>query len=71
MRGKNRSHAVPALSRATAILTCRKVRAEPWGKEKNQSPWHLAATVVPDPGGIAAISRWLSASDTTGTSIDL
>jgi len=31
------------------------------------APWHVAATVVPDPGGIAAIRRWLSASDTTGT----
>ena len=35
--------------------------------EMNRSPWHVAATGIPDPGGIAAISRWLSASDTTGT----
>ena len=37
-----------------------------WEMELNRSPWPVAATGIPDPGGIAAISRWLSVSDTTG-----
>ena len=50
----------------TGSPTCLKVSAEPWGMEMNRPPWPVSATGIPDPGGIAAISRWLSVSDTTG-----